>query len=55
MSNDTLTKEQYLDRLATNAATKIAEGTTPRTMEIMVPHWKAIILNELSPILELIS
>ena len=49
-----MSKEQYLDELSTRAAERIATGTTPATIELMVPVWKAIILEELSPILELI-
>lgn len=54
MSLNTITKEQYLDELATKAAARIAEGTTLQTMKIMIPVFKKIILEELRPILRLV-
>lgn len=37
------------------AAKRIAKVTTPQSVELMIPVWKTIILEELSPILELID
>ena len=55
MSNEAITAEKYLEILAEAAALKIAQGTTPHTITIMVPVWKQIIIDEIKPILRLIT
>jgi len=54
MSEIAVPKDQYLRELARKAAERIAKGTTPATVAIMVPVWEEIIFEELKPILGLI-
>jgi hypothetical protein len=54
MRESVITKEAYLNQLAEAAARKIAQKTTPQTIELMIPVWKEIIINEMKPLLELV-
>lgn len=54
MSASAITKEEYLDKLAESAVSKLLSGVKDESARLLLPQWKKIIIKELSPLLRLI-
>jgi hypothetical protein len=55
MSEQAISKEQFLEQLAEKAAQKVLDGLDDTSRRLLLPAWTRIIREEMKPILQLIK
>ncbi len=54
MSEQVISKEQFLEQLAENAAKKLLEDLGDTPQRLLLPAWTRVIREEMKPLLSLI-